>query len=68
MTRKDYVKIADAIKTLAEPAFMMDRRDLWLVADKLANIMKQDNPRFDRRRFMKAAGLDDIISVSTWTM
>lgn len=48
MTRKDYVLIAAALRearTVAEAA--------RLLADQLA----QDNPRFDRERFLKAAGV-----------
>ncbi len=59
MTRKDYVLIAEALKK-ARPtpsdynsAHVQFRADVTLIADALAN----DNPRFDRERFLKACGV-----------
>ena len=69
MTKKDYVKIADVIAynrnntglapgqwtsddTLA--GYLVALNDVaYMMADK----MQQDNPRFDRARFLKACGL-----------
>ena len=64
MTRKDYVMIADAIREtllpecetgIAPPDWQVfaTRR----VALRLADQLRQDNPRFDRTRFMAACGL-----------
>lgn len=64
MTRKDYVLIADALKCVRTSAAGRDEGELedrlaqWsedceAVADALAN----DNPRFDRDRFLKACGV-----------
>ena len=59
MTRKDYVLIAAALAK-AKPARWHDGAqtaqhcaDCTYIADALA----QDNPRFDRERFLKAAGV-----------
>ena len=59
MTRKDYVLLAHVLKEVrtdceraqqATPA--LDR-----AAQYLAAVLGQDNPRFDRERFLKAAGV-----------
>jgi len=67
MTRKDYVLIADAIRQLLadidrEPAGMREvltgeRIGVRSVALRLADQLRQDNPRFDRTRFIEACGL-----------
>ena len=54
MTRKDYVKFAQAIKRERE----IDGKDA-LTATKfwqslIANIFEQDNPQFDREKFYQA--------------
>ncbi len=51
MTRKDYVLIAAALNSCANGA------DKKTVAYQLADALAQDNPRFDRARFLKAAGV-----------
>jgi len=58
MTRKDYVAIAAAINQAVplypSPAGANALRCVSLeIADKMAN----DNPRFDRARFLKACGV-----------
>jgi hypothetical protein len=60
VTRKDYVLLAEALKipkippALNERQYALGRIDAALhVADALA----RDNPRFDRERFLKAAGV-----------
>lgn len=73
MTRKDYVLIADAIRGLladiereSGPMAVCDRTRALLAgehlgarhaASRLADTLRQDNPRFDRVRFMAACGL-----------
>ena len=59
MSKKDYVKVAsiihDAIEN-ADPSY-----DAWAsvaeAGEHLADMFAADNPRFDRDRFRKAAGL-----------
>lgn len=61
MTRKDYVTIAEAIKQASEavedyadPA--MARNGAYEAASYIAHALRRDNPRFERARFMEAAG------------
>lgn len=61
MTRKDYQLIADSLKGALPPVqFEGDeyRRDgIEAVALGLAERLQEENPRFDRDRFLKACGL-----------
>ena len=73
MTRKDYVMIADTLRGLladiereSGPMAVCDRTRACLtgerlgvrhVASRLADQLRQDNPRFDRTRFMAACGI-----------
>ena len=54
MTRKDYVMIADTIAT-AWHASADSKADL---AYKFADVLEEDNPRFDRARFLTACGVN----------
>lgn len=73
MTRKDYVLIADIIAQFSrdiandESGSLTDfgraivsgeRAAAETIAHRLADRLRQDNPRFDRERFMRAACLD----------
>ena len=59
MTKKHFEAIAKAIKE--EQTAVAVREDVRrAIANKLADVFKQDNPRFDRDRFMKAAGFERI--------
>lgn len=63
MTRKDYILIAAALKDARDD--IKDKefppRDLWDGLDYgcewLADALGRDNPRFDRERFLRAAGV-----------
>lgn len=66
MTRKDYVRIANAIAGTAANEETWSNgtefgegyeRGREAVAVHLAHVLAQDNPRFDRDRFMKASGV-----------
>ena len=64
MTRKDYILIAAAIREtlLPEPETGIAPPDWQVfathrVALRLADQLRQDNPRFDRTRFMAACGI-----------
>ena len=62
MTRKDYVLIADAIATEAKFAGSFNTKEMRLailreVACALADVLKRDNSRFDRTRFLTACGV-----------
>ena len=49
-TRKHYEKIADILKEHRESNFVSHD----LLADKFAELFAEDNPRFDRTRFIEA--------------
>lgn len=55
MTRKDYVKLAEALR-LSRPTLWNDiGRAAWRAArDSIADTLQDDNPRFDRERFYNA--------------
>lgn len=62
MTRKDYVLIAAALKATYRPQLVDDHTrgindGVAAAAESLAIELKRDNPRFDRERFLKAAGV-----------
>ena len=58
MTRKHYKMVAAAV------ANMVERSDRWLVANLLADTFENDNPRFDRDKFIAACrpteGADEL--------
>ena len=62
MTRKDYVLIAEVIKTQIELSLKFDEDDSRYGAENiaydLASKLSQDNPRFDRDRFLVACGVN----------
>ncbi len=74
MTRKDYVLIAEAlnealadIRKDSESEYLTERArailsgeraGVHMVALRLADQLRSDNPRFDHARFLKAVGID----------
>ena len=58
MTRKDYRAIADVIATQVDldPDTLSSRQVLRLVAAGIADVLEEDNPRFDRSGFLKTCG------------
>jgi ribonucleotide monophosphatase NagD (HAD superfamily) len=48
MTRKHYEMVAWAVASIVK------RSDRWLMANTLANSFENDNPRFDRDKFIAA--------------
>ena len=53
MTRKDYVMIADTIGGMT----YLNETDRATIAHDFADQLEQDNPRFDRDRFLTACGV-----------
>lgn len=51
MTRKDYVKIAAILLTAYG-----DVTTINSIIRRIANMLSEDNPRFDRARFYQACG------------
>jgi hypothetical protein len=58
MTRKDYIKIAAAIEDVDTT-----HHEKWVFSNALADILKEDNPAFDRERFLAACGLRKTSSI-----
>ena len=58
MTRKHYKMVAASV------AKMVERADRWLIANLLADTFENDNPRFDRDKFIAACrpteGADEL--------
>jgi len=62
MTRKDYVMIAETIKGSInyEQSFNNNQagvNSLKFLALTLSSLLEEDNPRFDRARFLTACGV-----------
>lgn len=64
MTKKHYLLIADAFAMALEDCDDQLARDIAVgylqpVAQRMSVFMKQDNPNFDRARFLKACGVGE---------
>jgi hypothetical protein len=59
MTRKDYKAIADVLNEQQKDFSEHDdgRMLLAIIASRLSQYMAQDNPRFDRSKFLTACGV-----------
>lgn len=55
MTTKDYLRIARAVRTAY--AKRLDQADVDVVANALADELAEDNPRFDRDKFLNECGV-----------
>jgi hypothetical protein len=53
MSKKDYKRIASALKTW-RPSEETEQRLWFSIAEEIAGVLKEDNPRFDYARFYKA--------------
>ena len=62
MTKKDYVKFANRIRSQIQDAEDecndYARQSAIRTANDAAGIFAADNPRFDRERFLKACGME----------
>lgn len=58
MTRKHFEAIAAVLASNMARGNQREQLRLVAVADELAREFSQVNPRFDRRKFMLAAGVD----------
>ena len=56
MTKKHYDAIAHAIQWQRENGKPHNAR--WQIAELLANYFEQDNPKFNRARFLQACGIE----------
>ena len=58
MTRKDYIKLADALLSAHNETRTQETREtVELTASYIADVLARDNPRFDRQRFLTASGV-----------
>jgi len=53
MTRKDYIATADILNHLKDE---MPKHIHFALVDAFAQMMENDNPRFDAKRFFSASG------------
>lgn len=60
LSRKYYVEIADIIKEVRESDISNKHTALDAFARQFANFAQGDNPRFDRKKFLKAAGVSSV--------
>lgn len=60
MTRKDYILLADALRRARIETLRTghDAEGIRIAAIEIAYELKDDNPAFDKERFMKACGID----------
>lgn len=56
MTRKDYVKIAEAVYDVPRDT-KLQRDAQERIAHNLCKVLREDNPAFDSERFLKACGV-----------
>ncbi len=59
MTRKDYIAFAKIIRAHRERWLDEDCGEcppILAIADDMADLFSNDNPRFDRQRFLQACG------------
>ena len=59
MTKKDYLKFAAAAKFMLDDCqcSLFAQSEICRLIEMWAEILAADNPRFDRRRFLAAAGV-----------
>lgn len=57
MTRRNFEDVAAVLKDMGHFKDEYDSKTLFRVTQRLADVFEQDNPRFDRPRFYKAAGV-----------
>ena len=59
MTKKDYIKHAKIISKYTEEGVTFD---MYSYIEDLSDTFKQDNPRFDKERFLEACYEQNTIS------
>lgn len=59
MTRKEYQKFAEMLKNTPH-LYDAAAESMWeCIVIRTANIFQKDNPRFNRKRFIEACGLEE---------
>ena len=57
-TKKDFIRTANAVKESLEQAKTIQQQEgVEILARKQADIFANDNPNFDRTRFLTACGI-----------
>lgn len=68
MTRKDYIKFAEMIQWIdrvrRSGSITVPHDTLELFKSQIIGILARDNPRFDRKKFLRACELGNIIDES----
>ena len=59
MSRKDYKAIAEIIRQERKEEFCIDDIPVHSLIDSLCSYFQQDNPRFDKDKFIVACRLDN---------
>lgn len=59
MTRKDYEKLAKMVRVHRQNDDGLNSATIASIADSLACICEEDNPRFDRAKFFIYCGMDE---------
>lgn len=60
MTKKHYIAIAAELQAALSLAEGKEaRKSVERIAEGLANIFANDNPRFEKRKFMVACGIEE---------
>mgnify|MGYP001616630583 FL=1 len=65
MTKKDYIKIARALKVSMPETLLKDKSQLnktkhaqwWLIARSIVDELQNDNPKFDEVKFFEFVGV-----------
>lgn len=57
MTRKDYIQVSNILKAFSNEIYPEVFEDL---VNEFAEFFQADNDRFDKARFEKACGVDEI--------
>jgi hypothetical protein len=58
MTKKDYIQIAVLLKDARDPLSWGFDHLINQLTESFADVLAEDNPQFDRARFLEAAGVD----------
>ena len=64
MTRKDYVKTAEILKGFVDEVHPAVFEDL---VEEFSQFFLSDNDRFDKAKFEKACGIDELGLIDAWT-
>lgn len=64
MTKKDYELIASAINDGVNGNSVVVGGDMHAIVRAITDALADDNPRFDRSRFLEACGLDSETGIA----